>query len=91
MRTPFRYQITIRRVTYGADSLSLLSEIYSLVRDASREGCSTFRPVNVRDGDREIGHISYNGRIWNQPLNNGLSVAPCLDSSELLFDNRVRS
>lgn len=91
LSTPFRYQAMIRGVVYGADSLSLLSEIYCLARDVSGEGCSTFRPVNVREAGIEIGHISYNGRVWNQPLNNGLWMPPCLDTSELLFDNRARA
>lgn len=91
LATPFRYQITIGRVVYGADHLKLLSEIYCLARDVSGEGCTTFRPVNVREGAQEIGHISYNGRIWNQPLNAGLWTPPCLDNSTLLFDNRAEA
>lgn len=89
LKTPFKYKATIRRVEYGADNLKLLSEIYCLARDASGEGCSTFRPVNVREGAKEIGHISYNGRIWDQPLNAGLSMPLCLDTSKMLYDNRV--
>jgi len=89
LATPFRYTMKIRNVAYGADSLALLSEIYSRVRGASGEGCSTFRPVNVSEGGVEIGHVSYNGRIWDQPLNAGLWMPPCLDTSKLLFDNRM--
>lgn len=97
LRTPFKYEITIGRVAYGADSLSLLSEIYCLARDVSGEGCSTFRPVNVREGGKAIGHISYNGRVWDQPLYSGLSMPLysglsmplCLDTSKMLFDNRA--
>jgi hypothetical protein len=88
LQTPFRYQATIRNVDYGADTLELLSAIYCRVRDASGEGNTTFRPVNVREAGKHIGHISYNGRVWDQPLNDGLWMPPCLDDSKLLFDNR---
>jgi hypothetical protein len=91
LATPFRYQATIRDVVYGADNLKLLSEIYCLARDVSGEGNTTFRPVNVREGDKEIGHISYNGRVWDQPLNHGLWMPPCLDNSKLIFDNRAEA
>jgi hypothetical protein len=94
LATPFKYQATIRNVVYGADSLKLLSEIYCLARDVSGEGCTTFRPVNVREGGKEIGHISYNGRVWDQPVSHGregegLSIPLCLDTSKIIFDNRV--
>lgn len=88
MRTPFKYHTTIRRVQYGADSLQLLSQIYCMARDVSGEGCSTFRPVNVSMDGKEIGHISYNGRVWDQPLHDGLWMPPCLDTSALIYDNR---
>jgi hypothetical protein len=89
LSTPFRYQITIRNVVYGADNLKLLSEIYCLARDVSGEGNTKFLPVNVREDGRNIGHISYNGRIWDQPIAEGyLWVGGCCDNSKLLFDNR---
>jgi hypothetical protein len=93
--TPFKYQATIRNVVYGADSLKLLSEIYCRVRDASGEGCSTFRPVNVREAGKLIGHISYNGRVWDQPVSwgregEGLWIPLCLDTSKMLFDSRAK-
>jgi len=86
LSTPFRYRITIRDVVYGADSLKLLSEIYCLVRDANGEGCSTFLPATVREHGRDVGYISYNGRIWDGRLWNGL--CDFTDNSKLLFDNR---
>jgi hypothetical protein len=89
LKTPFKYYATIRDIQYGADSLQLMSEIYCLVRDASREGCSTFRPVNISEGNKAIGHISYNGRIWDQPLSDRFcAFTGFLDTSTLLYDNR---
>lgn len=85
----FKYSMVIRRVDYGADTLSELSAIYCRARDATEEGCSTFRPVNVREGEKIIGHISYNGRIWNKSVNVGLSMPACLDDSSLIYDNRL--
>lgn len=72
-------------------SLKWLSECYREIRDESGESNATFRPVNVYlCGTTEaIGHISFNGRIWDRPLCNGLSVAPCLDDSKMLFDSRA--
>ena len=72
-------------------SLRWLSECYREIRDESCEGNTTFRPVNVyRCGTVEaIGHISYNGRIWNRPAHHGLDTPLCLDDSEMLFDSRA--
>ena len=87
-----RYYAMIRGELLQGD-LKWLSECYCEIRDESGEGCSTFRPVNVficGTADA-IGHISYNGRVWDQPLNNGLSVPLCLDDSKLLYDNRARA
>src|SRR5258708_2767136 len=85
-----RYYATIRN-ELRQGSLKELSEYYCEIRDESGEGCSTFRPVNVLVCGTvdAIGHISYNGRVWDQPLNHGLSVPPCLDTSRLLYDNRT--
>jgi hypothetical protein len=89
LRTPFKYQATIRNVVYGADDLALLSKIYCLARDVSGEGNTQFLPVNVRENGVEIGHISYNGRIWDQPITEGyLWVGGCCDRSKIIYDNR---
>jgi hypothetical protein len=84
-----RYYATIRNETLHG-SLKWLSECYCEIRDESGEGCSTFRPVNVYIAGTTdcIGHISYNGRVWDQPLCNGLSVPVCLDDSKMIYDNR---
>src|SRR4051794_35766970 len=71
-------------------TLKGLSESYCEIRDESGEGCSTFCPVNVFvcGTTDAIAHIPYTGRIWDQPLSNGLAAPPCLDTSTLLYDNR---
>jgi hypothetical protein len=78
----FKFTMVIRRVDYGADTLRELSAIYCRVRDATGEGASTFRPVDVREDDKHIGYLSYNGRIWEgRPANwNG-------NSTKLIYDN----
>jgi hypothetical protein len=92
MRTPFKYHATIRGVEYGADTLQLLSQIYCLARDVSGEGCSTFRPINVTTDGKEIGHISYNGRVWEGPTSpSGLWIPPCCDTITLIYDNREQA
>ena len=69
--SPFIYNMTIRRVAYGADSLSELSAIYGRVRDATGEGNSTFGSVDVYDRSRKhVGHVSYNGRVWSGTAKN---------------------
>jgi len=89
LATPFRYQMVIHGVTYGADTLALLSQIYCLVRDASGEACGYFRPVDVIEDGKPIGHISYNGRIWDQPMSNKFDAFTGWgDTSKLLYDNR---
>lgn len=71
-------------------SLKWLSECYCEIRDESGEGCSTFLPVNVLiAGTTEIvGHISYNGRVWDKASCGGL-IAPCVDDSKVIYDNRA--
>lgn len=86
-----RYYATIRNELRQGD-LKWLSECYCEIRDESGEGCSTFRPVNVYVcGTVDVvGHISYNGRVWDKPVSNGgLSVPLCLDDSSLIYDNRA--
>jgi hypothetical protein len=87
-----RYYANIRGELLQGD-LKWLSECYCEIRDESGEGYSTFLPVNVYIGGttKAIGHISYNGRVWDCPLYNGLAVPICLDNSKLLYDSRARA
>jgi hypothetical protein len=72
-------------------SLKWLSQCYCEIRDESGESNATFRPVEeyLCGTTQDIGHISFNGRVWNRPLYNGLSVPVCVDDSEMLFDSRT--
>lgn len=83
-----RNYATIRGETRQG-TLKWLSECYCEIRDESGEGCSMFPAVNVHiAGTTEIiGHISYNGRVWDQSRE--MSGIPCCDKSTLLYDNRV--
>jgi hypothetical protein len=86
-----KFYANIRGEMHQGD-LKWLSECYCEIRDESGEGCSTFRPVNVYiSGTTEaIGHISYNGRVWDQPLSNKFDAfTGFLDTSKLLYDNRL--
>jgi hypothetical protein len=59
------FQIQIGRRRYIFPTLKALSDAYSAARDASGEGASTVPSAKVYDRDgKQIGHISYNGRIW---------------------------
>jgi hypothetical protein len=82
------YTAKIRDTIIISEDLSVLSKAYCRIRDESGEGGSTFPPANVRQDGKPIGHISYNGRIWDQPLNRGRSLPLCLDDSKMLYDNR---
>lgn len=80
--SPFNFNMTIRRVAYGANSLSELSAIYCRVRDATGEGNSTFGSVDVFDKARKhLGHVSYNGRVWSG------TAKEWNNTSALIFDN----
>ncbi len=77
------FYTTIRSRRYQAATLRELSEAYCKVRDESGEGGSTFRSVNVfAKGGKIVGHISYNGRVWD---NERATIA----QGNLLYDNRV--
>jgi hypothetical protein len=84
-----RFYAQIRDELLHADTLKELSELYCEIRDETGEGCSTFRPVNVciAGTGEVIGHISYNGRVWDQSWE--MSSIACLDKSKLLYDNRL--
>lgn len=59
------FHIQIGRRRYSFPTLQAVSEAYSAARDASGEGASTVPSAKVFDGaGKQIGHISYNGRIW---------------------------
>jgi hypothetical protein len=81
------FTATIRLIPYKTETLKELSEIYCRVRDETGEGQSTFGPVNVRGPNGTlIGHISYNGRVWDIPKGQPTSVR-----GNLLYDNSVEA
>lgn len=54
----------VKRKTISAATLSELSAQYGLLRDKSGQGASRFPDAIVFEDGRQIGYISYNGRIW---------------------------
>lgn len=74
------YTIIIRRTKFEAESLKEISEIFSRERDASGEGASTFPSPYVRLNGKMVGHISYNGRIWDIAKDR---------VGKLIYDNRT--
>lgn len=58
------FSFTIRGVVYTARTLAGISAAYCKARDESGEGASTWPTVAIWSNDDDIGHISYNGRIW---------------------------
>ncbi len=78
------YFFQMRGKRHEAESLAEISAIYSGLRDASKEGNSTFPSVTLRStGPKKlVGHISYNGRIWAH----GRKEFPA--DAKPLYDNR---
>lgn len=52
---------------YRAGTFSDASAQFCAARDASGRGASTMPCPAIFDGGEEIGHFSYNGRIWKEP------------------------
>ncbi|BCH33196.1 hypothetical protein MesoLjLc_51260 [Mesorhizobium sp. L-8-10] len=59
------YTLVIRKSRIPVATLADASRIYSERRDASGLGASRWPEGQVFEGDRLIGRVSYNGRIWS--------------------------
>jgi len=71
------FTATIHGNLIGYATLADLSAAYERARDASGEGASTFGSAKVFDSHgRQIGRISYNGRVWD-------------NADNIIFDNRT--
>ncbi len=79
-----QFSFKLHGTNYTADTLKELSEIYGGLRDESDEGSSTFPSPKVRESNKVIGHISYNGRVWR------VGADGC-DEANLLYDNRMKA
>lgn len=53
-----------RRPKMTASDFADASAKYSVVRDASGEGGSTFRDGIIKQDGKIVARISYNGRVW---------------------------
>lgn len=62
-------QIGTRRIE--VDSYAQASELFCAARDAYGEGASkTPEALLVREDGTQIGHVSYNGRVWSGTISN---------------------
>ena len=59
-------ELTIRigRKAYVIPDLATASRMVCAARDKAGVGNSRFTPPMIFDGDRQIGYVSYNGRVW---------------------------
>ena len=55
-----------KRITLEVASLDEASNFYCNLRDQSCEGASTFPKGKVKQGNKVIADISYNGCIWEK-------------------------
>ena len=68
---------TLWGITHSAASLADASRMFSVLRDQSGEGASTFPSPRIKDAfGKIVGRFSYNGRIWTG------------DGATLIYDNR---
>lgn len=66
MPTALTAPLTIRigRKAYAVADLATASHMVSAARDKAGIGCSRFTPPLIFEGERQVGHVSYNGRVW---------------------------
>lgn len=58
------FTINIRGTEYTARTLAGISAAYCKARDESGEGATTFPFATLLCADKDIGYVSYNGRVW---------------------------
>lgn len=56
--------IRIGRKSYPIPDLRTASDMVCAARDKSGVGNSRFTAPLIYEGDRQIGYVSYNGRVW---------------------------
>jgi len=76
------YTFSIRRMTFEIPTLVECSDTYTNVRDGLGLGASGLPPTALYRDGKQVGHISYNGRIWAG------SAAEWTSKTPLLYDNR---
>jgi hypothetical protein len=52
------------RMSVQVSGFAEASHVYAELRDASREGASTFPDGVVFDGNRMVARVSYNAKVW---------------------------
>lgn len=56
--------LKIGRKAYAIESLADASRKVCAARDKAGIGSSRFTPPSIFDGERQVGYVSYNGRVW---------------------------
>lgn len=56
--------VRIGRKTYAIPDLATASRMVCAARDRSGVGNSRFTVPLIYEGERQIGYVSYNGRVW---------------------------
>lgn len=56
--------IRIGRKAYAIPDLAAASRMVCEARDRSGIGSSAFKPPLICEGDRPVGYVSFNGRVW---------------------------
>lgn len=66
MPTTITAPLTIRigRKAYAIADLAAASRMVSAARDRSGVGSSRFPAPLIYEGERQVAHVSYNGRVW---------------------------
>lgn len=81
MQMTATYQVAIGRKRYTVPSLQVASEVFCAARDKAMTGASrTPTPLVYDAAGKQIGYISYNGRVWP-----GRTYRP---DATPLYDNR---
>lgn len=78
-------ELTIRigRKSYAIPDYATASRMVCEARDRSGIGGSRFRSPLIYEGDKQVAHVSYNGRVWA-----GASGRDWKPGDVPLFDNR---
>lgn len=77
------YKFRVNKMAFECGSLQECSETYSNVRDGLGLGASRLGPAALFQDGKQVGHISYNGRVWA-----GTAKAWTAQTT-LLYDNRT--
>ena len=58
------YTVEILGRRFSTPDMVHASQVVSFVRDKSGLGASEFGPCLIRENEKVVGHVSYNGKVW---------------------------